>query len=44
LLTNGELVAEFPSLSELFDPRGCFRTRPDVHRMDGFFAAVLTRL
>ena len=44
LLTRGELVAEFPSLSELFDPRGCFRTRPDLHRMDGFFAAVLARV
>ena len=44
LLTRGELAAEFPSLSDLFDPRGCFRTRPDLHRMDGFFAAVLARV
>jgi 16S rRNA (cytosine967-C5)-methyltransferase len=44
LLTKGELVAEFPSLCDLFDPRGCFRTRPDLHRMDGFFAAVLARV
>jgi 16S rRNA (cytosine967-C5)-methyltransferase len=44
LLTKGELAAEFPSFSELFDPRGCFRTRPDLHRMDGFFAAVLARV
>jgi 16S rRNA (cytosine967-C5)-methyltransferase len=44
LLTRGELVAEFLSLSELFDPRGFFRTRPDLHGMDGFFAAVLARV
>jgi 16S rRNA (cytosine967-C5)-methyltransferase len=44
LLTRSELVAEFPSLSELFDQRGCFRTRPDLHEMDGFFAAVLVRV
>jgi 16S rRNA (cytosine967-C5)-methyltransferase len=43
LLTRGELAVKFPSLSDLFDPRGCFRTRPDLHRMDGFFAAVLVR-
>jgi len=43
LLTRAELGAEFPSLSELFDPRGCFRTRPDLHRTDGFFAAVLAQ-
>jgi 16S rRNA (cytosine967-C5)-methyltransferase len=44
LLTKAELAAEFPSLSALFDLRGCFRTRPDLHRMDGFFAAVLIRV
>jgi 16S rRNA (cytosine967-C5)-methyltransferase len=41
LLTRDELMAEFLSFSELFDLRGCFRTRPGLHRMDGFFAAVL---
>jgi 16S rRNA (cytosine967-C5)-methyltransferase len=44
LLTRGELAVKFPSLSHLFDPRGCFRTRPDLDRMDGFFAAVLVRV
>ncbi len=43
LLTRAELAREFPSLSLLFDPRGYFRTRPDVHSVDGFFAAVVGR-
>jgi 16S rRNA (cytosine967-C5)-methyltransferase len=43
LLTRSELSAECRSLAPLFDPRGFFRTRPDLHRMDGFFAAVLVR-
>jgi 16S rRNA (cytosine967-C5)-methyltransferase len=43
LLTGAELAAEFPSWSELFDSRGCFRTRPDLHSMDGFFATVIVR-
>ncbi len=44
LLARGELATEFPSLAELFEPRGFFRTRPDLHRMDGFFAAVVARI
>lgn len=43
LLGWTELAAEFPAFSELFDRRGYFRTRPDVHSMDGFFAAVVVR-
>lgn len=43
LLTRSELVTEFPALANFFDLRGGFRTRPDLHRMDGFFAAVLVR-
>ncbi len=43
LLTAPELSREFPSLSPLFDPGGYFRTRPDLHSMDGFFAAVMIR-
>jgi 16S rRNA (cytosine967-C5)-methyltransferase len=39
-----ELSDEFPKLSALFDPQGCFRTRPDLHGMDGFFAAVIRRV
>jgi 16S rRNA (cytosine967-C5)-methyltransferase len=43
LLSRGELTREFPDLSPLFDPRGYFRTRPDLHSMDGFFAAAVVR-
>lgn len=43
LLTATELSSEFPELSELFDSCGYFRTRPDLHDMDGFFAAVIVR-
>ncbi len=42
-LTADELCSEFPQFSPLFDARGYFRTRPDLHRMDGFFAAVILR-
>ncbi len=42
-LTRSELVREFPALERFFDSRGYFRTRPDLHAMDGFFAAVLAR-
>ncbi len=41
LLTGPELGAKFPALAVLFDSRGYFRTRPDVHGLDGFFAAVI---
>jgi 16S rRNA (cytosine967-C5)-methyltransferase len=43
LLTASERSSEFPRLSPLFDSRGYFRTRPDLHAMDGFFAAVIVR-
>lgn len=43
LLTRAELAREFPRLAPLFDAQGYFRTRPDLHRMDGFFAAVIVR-
>jgi 16S rRNA (cytosine967-C5)-methyltransferase len=43
LFSRDELADEFPHLSPLFDPRGYFRTRPDLHSMDGFFAAVMVR-
>lgn len=43
LLTPPGLGDEFPSFSPLFDPQGYLRTRPDIHGMDGFFAAVLSR-
>jgi 16S rRNA (cytosine967-C5)-methyltransferase len=43
LLTAAELSSEFPALAPLFDAHGYFRTRPDLHFMDGFFAAVIVR-
>jgi 16S rRNA (cytosine967-C5)-methyltransferase len=43
LLTQPELSREFPALGSFFDPCGYFRTRPDLHHMDGFFAAVIVR-
>ena len=43
LTSREELCQECPGLSSLFDARGYFRTRPDLHAMDGFFAAVITR-
>lgn len=43
LLSASELGSEFPCLAPLFDPPGYFRTRPDLHGMDGFFAAVIVR-
>jgi 16S rRNA (cytosine967-C5)-methyltransferase len=44
LLGKEELAREFPAWTELFDASGYFRTRPDLHGMDGFFAAVITRV
>jgi 16S rRNA (cytosine967-C5)-methyltransferase len=44
LLTREALSAEFPGFSLLFDARGYLCTRPDLHAMDGFFAAVITRV
>ena len=43
-LSAAELSSEFPGLAALFDSRGYFRTRPDLHAMDGFFAAVISRV
>ncbi len=40
-LTSAKLSREFPALAPLFDAHGYFRTRPDFHLMDGFFAAVM---
>jgi 16S rRNA (cytosine967-C5)-methyltransferase len=42
-LGRAELAGEFPNCAELFDERGYFGTRPDLHQMDGFFAAVIVR-
>jgi len=38
-----ELESAFPAFSPLLDPHGYLRTRPDLHSMDGFFAAVIVR-
>jgi 16S rRNA (cytosine967-C5)-methyltransferase len=43
LVSRTELESEHPTLSPLFDPEGYLRTRPDLHNMDGFFAAVIER-
>lgn len=40
-LTRDELITEWPTLAPLFDDEGYFRTRPDLHGTDGFFAAVI---
>lgn len=41
-LTREELAREFPRYTDFFDEHGYFRTRPDLHPMDGFFAAVIS--
>lgn len=42
-LSAVELSALYPQFSLLFDSCGFLRTRPDLHAMDGFAAAVITR-
>jgi 16S rRNA (cytosine967-C5)-methyltransferase len=44
LASREQLCGEFARLSSLFDARGYFRTRPDLHAMDGFFAVVINRV
>jgi 16S rRNA (cytosine967-C5)-methyltransferase len=43
VVSSAELKSEHPALSPLFDPQGYLRTRPDLHPMDGFFAAIIAR-
>jgi 16S rRNA (cytosine967-C5)-methyltransferase len=43
ILTASELSLKYPHLIPFFDSRGYFRTRPDLHSMDGFNAAVIVR-
>jgi 16S rRNA (cytosine967-C5)-methyltransferase len=43
VVSPAELKLEYPAVSPLFDPQGYLRTRPDLHTMDGFFAAVIAR-
>lgn len=42
-LRAAELRAEFPAFADLIGDDGAFRTRPDLHKTDGFFAVVFTR-
>ena len=43
LISRDQLIQEHPSLDNLFDSHGFFRTQPGRDDMDGFFAAMLTR-
>jgi 16S rRNA (cytosine967-C5)-methyltransferase len=43
VVSPAALESAYPELSPLFDPQGYLRTRPDLHSMDGFFAAVMVR-
>jgi 16S rRNA (cytosine967-C5)-methyltransferase len=43
VVSPAELKSDYPALIPLFDPQGYLRTRPDLHTMDGFFAAVIVR-
>ncbi|HEX5413660.1 MAG TPA: 16S rRNA (cytosine(967)-C(5))-methyltransferase RsmB [Terriglobia bacterium] len=44
LLSRSELTEDLPEIAPLIDERGYFHTRPDFDGMDGFFAAVISRL
>jgi 16S rRNA (cytosine967-C5)-methyltransferase len=44
LVSKAALTEEFPALSDLFDSPAYMRTRPDLHGMDGFFAAAIQRV
>ncbi|MEJ2007803.1 MAG: 16S rRNA (cytosine(967)-C(5))-methyltransferase RsmB [Acidobacteriota bacterium] len=43
LLNRAELSENLPKIAPLIDASDYFHTRPDLHAMDGFFAAVVTR-
>jgi len=43
VVSPAELKSGYPLLSPLFDARGYLRTRPDLHALDGFFAAIIVR-
>ena len=43
IVPGAELSGEFPLWASLFDAQGFFHSRPDLHAMDGFFAAVIER-
>jgi 16S rRNA (cytosine967-C5)-methyltransferase len=43
VVSAAELEYAYPALGPQLDPHGYLRTRPDLHSMDGFFAAVIVR-
>jgi len=43
LVLRADLESSYPALDPFFDPRGYLRTRPDLYKMDGFFAAAIVR-
>lgn len=43
ILGVNELSGQCSRLGPFFDSRGFFRTRPDLHSMDGFSAAIIAR-
>lgn len=43
LLSRTKLIETLPKIASLIDDWGYFHTRPDLHGMDGFFAAAITR-
>ena len=44
IVPGAELSQEFPGLRSFFAERDFFYSRPDLHAMDGFFAAVIERV
>ncbi len=43
VVSTAELKSAYPALGPLFDAQGYLRTRPDLHAMDGFFAAIIVK-
>jgi 16S rRNA (cytosine967-C5)-methyltransferase len=43
VVSPAEIQFAHPALASLFDSQGYLRTRPDLHAMDGFFAAMIVR-
>jgi 16S rRNA (cytosine967-C5)-methyltransferase len=42
-VSRAELKSAYPELAPLFDAKGYLRTRPDLHALDGFFAAIIVK-
>lgn len=43
LLARSEIAKSLPKIAALINDHSYFHTRPDLHGMDGFFAAIITR-